>query len=713
MNLRHCINGHYYDSDGFSACPYCRGEKPENFQDIIPEKYRRLGEISYIGSGSMSRVYKITGQQDYALKVISCGEDHGRYERALSEIRIMKSMHSYVRSIRLLDSEVVAEGNNTWVFLLEEYCTPLVTYLKQKPMRYEQRILLVEELCDALIQCRKIGVMHRDIKPHNLFINTEGRLCLGDFGSARLISEVEEKRYLVGTMKYMAPEVYSVGRYTEQSEIYAVGMVLYQLLRDTKTPRADGEEIREIENRMAGNPLPDLAIEEPELKQIVMDAIHKLCAYDPAERPISFEEVKKILLVLRRHISELAQKNISETIVVLDPVAITVAMTIAQTVHAGFMHWTEQSQAVPDYVEISHHQHFARYEIGIEGRGEAISGGVGHVKLGALSPIPLHAVGGAAPDEMPEWEKTVMQSTEPRTGCRVCGYWLESGAHFCPRCGTQQQIRKPAMEIRNIQISAVAPRKFVKGDYSMVRVMLYEDDYRRIVENLKTDEDQEARTTAQVPDHAQIRVRLTSPDLDIEDDEQESLWTGKFQEFGFAVMLPINYPKRSIQFRALIAVNGVPAARLTFVAKCSSLLEQKLRVVRQDVLSAFISYSSDDRADVIRVIQGMRKARPDMDIFFDVEKLRSGQNWKKALYSEIDQRDLLVLCWSRAAKKSEWVDREWRYALEQKGAECIDPVPLEPAEVCPPPDELDGKHFNDNLLYIRSGALSHWGDDNW
>lgn len=269
---------------------------------------------------------------------------------------------------------------------------------------------------------------------------------------------------------------------------------------------------------------------------------------------------------------------------------------------------------------------------------------------------------------------------------------------------------KKVATLQNIQISAVAPKKFIKGDYSVVRVLLYEEAYRHIVDAVKTTEDQETRTTAQVPENALVRVRLTSPDLEIEDDEQESLWTGKFQEFGFAVMLPINYPKRSIQFRAMISVNGVPATRLTFVAKCSSLLEQKLRVVRQDILSAFVSYASADREDVVRVIQGMRKARPDMDIFFDVEKLRSGQNWKKALYSEIDQRDLLVLCWSRAAKKSEWVDREWRYAMAQKGVDCIDPVPLEPAEICPPPDELDGKHFNDNLLYIRSGASSHWGD---
>jgi len=89
-----------------------------------------------------------------------------------------------------------------------------------------------------------------------------------------------------------------------------------------------------------------------------------------------------------------------------------------------------------------------------------------------------------------------------------------------------------------------------------------------------------------------------------------------------------------------------------------------------------------------------------MDVFFDIENLRSGVNWETALFREIEKRDILYLCWSHFAQKSRWVDAEWRYALKQKGKECIEPVPLEPPEVCPPPEELKEKHFNDKLLYI-------------
>ena len=113
-----------------------------------------------------------------------------------------------------------------------------------------------------------------------------------------------------------------------------------------------------------------------------------------------------------------------------------------------------------------------------------------------------------------------------------------------------------------------------------------------------------------------------------------------------------------------------------------------------------MSFASQDRQRVARIIQGMRKARPDIDIFFDVDSLRSGDDWKQALWREIDKRDVLFLCWSEYARESKWVDAEWRYAYKSKGPEYIEPVPIDPPSKCPPPEELAKKHFNDNLLYI-------------
>jgi hypothetical protein len=116
---------------------------------------------------------------------------------------------------------------------------------------------------------------------------------------------------------------------------------------------------------------------------------------------------------------------------------------------------------------------------------------------------------------------------------------------------------------------------------------------------------------------------------------------------------------------------------------------------------AFASYASQDRNDVLTSIQGMQKAAPGLDVFFDEANLRSGADWEQELKRVIPECDIFYLFWSAAAKESRWVDMEWRWALERRGIEFIDPVPLISPEEVPPPGELGGKHFKDWVLAYR------------
>jgi hypothetical protein len=81
-----------------------------------------------------------------------------------------------------------------------------------------------------------------------------------------------------------------------------------------------------------------------------------------------------------------------------------------------------------------------------------------------------------------------------------------------------------------------------------------------------------------------------------------------------------------------------------------------------------------------------------------VLSLRSGANWEAELYRHIRSRDIFYLFWSNAARASEWVAREWQYALEEKGLDFIHPIPLAPPDQVPPPEELRSKHFDDIIL---------------
>ena len=288
--------------------------------------------------------------------------------------------------------------------------------------------------------------------------------------------------------------------------------------------------------------------------------------------------------------------------------------------------------------------------------------------------------------------------------CRICGTLFNQITNYCPECGTKVVIEKPAVTLDKVQFSAVAPKTFLKGDYSVIEILMYEDAFRHIVQNAILNADDPVKETKSgvltAERDAKITVTISSPDFEIEDNTESQIWKGGYLNFCFAVEVPEQYKKRQILFVASVYINDIIATRLKFVAKCKSLIDQKIEVTRDDVLSAFVSYASQDRNRVAMIIQGMKKARPDMDVFFDVDSLRSGDDWENALWHEIDKRDVLFLCWSKYARESKWVDAEWRYALKNKGTDSIEPVPLDPPENCPPPDELSRKHFNDKLLYI-------------
>ena len=288
--------------------------------------------------------------------------------------------------------------------------------------------------------------------------------------------------------------------------------------------------------------------------------------------------------------------------------------------------------------------------------------------------------------------------------CIKCGALIWNGSKYCPECGAKQfwQI-KSDFNISRVNFSATAPRKLSREAYNIIHLIVYEDEYRSVVNGIVHDKEIPQREipggTAEIEDNSVVKIILKSPDFELY-YEEERVWKRKYIDFAIPIMLPSKLRKKQIMFQAVIYINNIIATRLSFVVKCSSFRTQKISVSREDILSAFISYASQDRSKAALIIQGMRKARPDMDIFFDVEALRSGEKWEEAIHQEIGNRDILYLFWSNYAKESKWVDTEWRYAYSINGEDGIEPMPLEPAWSCPPPDELKNMHFNDNLLYI-------------
>ena len=186
------------------------------------------------------------------------------------------------------------------IFIKMELLTPLTKVLTGQPSE-DAVIKLGLDMCNALEECRKHDVIHRDIKPQNIFVSAKGDYKLGDFGIAKTVEKTMGGTK-IGTYKYMAPEVYNNQPYGHSADIYSLGMVLYWLLNYRRHPFLPlppeklkaGMEEEARHRRMSGQPLCAPACGSELLKTIVL----KACAFDPTQRYQTPAQMRKDLLAV-------------------------------------------------------------------------------------------------------------------------------------------------------------------------------------------------------------------------------------------------------------------------------------------------------------------------------------------------------------------------------------------------------------------------------
>lgn len=276
--------------------------------------------------------------------------------------------------------------------------------------------------------------------------------------------------------------------------------------------------------------------------------------------------------------------------------------------------------------------------------------------------------------------------------------------HSAADTGTQREpeAQKPEPLTDDVQFRAVAPASLRRDSYAMLKVMMYRgDDYeqadreaRRIAKEIKED----ASGIFSVQRYQKLTIRIQSADVQIEEDTQELVWNGRYTCCGFEIFLPADFPKKQVRIKGRVYQGFTVLTDLRLILDVEGAPEQAVPMERCQLKSAFVSYASQDRSRVVACIRGIQLVRPDMDLFFDAVSLRRGERYEARILHEIESRDLFYLFWSRHASLSQWVNKELEHALKSKGADCIEPVPLEPPDVCPPPRALNDRHFNDWIL---------------
>lgn len=311
--------------------------------------------VRLIGEGSFGKVYEAQ-REDFgrtykaAIKIITIPQSEselqsvqadglddesvtsyfrGFVEELVDEFAVMSDLKGHSNIVSYEDHTVVphTDGIGWDIMIRMELLMPLIQHIRINTMTQRDIIQLGIDLCRALELCQKYKIIHRDIKPENIFISPAGDFKLGDFGIARTAEKTTSGMSKKGTYTYMAPEVYRDQPYGTTVDIYSLGIVLYWLLNENRSPflpaypaaitHSDRE--RALRNRMGGEEIPAPKNADARLAEIVL----KACAYNPKERyssPVQMRQELEAILYDQREAAvifpdgdELPARSVRET----------------------------------------------------------------------------------------------------------------------------------------------------------------------------------------------------------------------------------------------------------------------------------------------------------------------------------------------------------------------------------------------------------------
>ena len=269
-----------------------------------------------IGEGGMGAVYLAVRSADFekkvAIKLVKRGMDTNAILRRFSQERQILAGLDHPNIARLVDGGATGDG---LPYLVMEYVegTPITDYCEERALPVRDRLELFRSVCAAVQYAHQNLIVHRDLKPGNILVTADGIPKLLDFGIAKLLEpkpDLTVTALRVMTPECASPEQVRGERITTASDIYALGVLLYQLLAGarpyeftTQTPEAITRLVCETEPPRPSVLRPSL---EGDLDNIIVKAMQK----DPQRRYVSAEQFSEDL---RRHLAGLPVRARKDT----------------------------------------------------------------------------------------------------------------------------------------------------------------------------------------------------------------------------------------------------------------------------------------------------------------------------------------------------------------------------------------------------------------
>jgi len=266
-----------------------------------------------IARGGMASVYEATDirlDRPVAVKVMhpGMGDDEEFAARFVREARAAARL-SHPNVVSVYDQ---GEEGGT-VYLAMEHVpghTLRDVIRKESPMPPARALALLEPVLSALAAAHRAGLIHRDVKPENVLIADDGRVKVADFGLAKAVSADTQHTatggVLIGTVSYLAPELVVDGRADARADVYAAGVVLYELLTGSKPH--EGESPIQVAYKHVHADVPPPSERVPELPAYVDALVARATARDrglrPADAAVLLHQVHRVSQALADGVQE-------------------------------------------------------------------------------------------------------------------------------------------------------------------------------------------------------------------------------------------------------------------------------------------------------------------------------------------------------------------------------------------------------------------------
>ena len=252
---------------------------------VLAERYRMVERVGQGGMGEVYRADDLKLGELVALKFLPPTFEHDpdRLKRLFSEVSTARQV-SHPNVCRVYD---VVEDRGIHFLSMEfvdgEDLASLLRRIGHLPA--EKAILIARETCMGLAAIHERGLIHRDLKPGNVMLDGRGHVRITDFGLAELQAVGGESEEIVGTPAYMAPEVIGGGAVTARSDLYSLGVLLYELFTGKRPFEAGSleEMLRVRRERTPTTPSAHIRDLDPVIERVILRCLET----DPERRPPS------------------------------------------------------------------------------------------------------------------------------------------------------------------------------------------------------------------------------------------------------------------------------------------------------------------------------------------------------------------------------------------------------------------------------------------